>query len=194
MRKTLIIIAWIVELFSITRWHGCWLFKSFFYFTPSELSARVIDAINLNKGAPILLTHLMHNKIIYFFWGSLQTLLEYWDIRFLKDFIGIIGALGIALAIWYLFTSSKKNVYLWFLFIFCLIISFVEMFLQPNIIYVWKLLVFGSAFQLLSLVGLWQFLKPKSNRRYFFVIVLLAISILSLIFFPLSYQSFCLKI
>jgi hypothetical protein len=194
MRKVLIIIALIVELFSIARWHGCWLFKNIFYFTPPMLAARVTDAINGNKGMATLLTHAMHNKVIYLGWGGIQTLLQYWDIRFLKDFIGIIGALGIVFAVWYLFTSSKKNIYLWFLFIFCLIISLVEMFFQPDIIYVWKLLIFGSAFQLLSLFGIWQFLKPKSNKRYFFVIFLLVISILSLIFFPLSYQSFCLKI
>jgi hypothetical protein len=194
MRKALIIIVWIVELLSIIRWHGCWLFKNIFYFTSSALSVRVIDAINLNKGMPVLLTHFMHNKVIYLVWGGLQGLLQYWDIRFLKEFIGIIGAFGIFFAIWYLLTSSRKNIYVWFLFAFCLVISLIEMFFQPDIIYVWKLLVFGSAFQLLSLFGLWQFLKQKNSKRYLFVIVLLVISILSLIFFPLSYQAFCLKI
>ena len=194
MRKALIIIVWIVELLSIIRWHGCWLFKNIFYFTSSALSVRVIDAINLNKGMPVLLTHFMHNKVIYLVWGGLQGLLQYWDIRFLKEFIGIIGAFGIFSAFWYLLTSSRKNIYVWFLFAFCLVISLIEMFFQPDIIYVWKLLVFGSAFQLLSLFGLWQFLKQKNSKRYLFVIVLLVISILSLIFFPLSYQAFCLKI
>jgi hypothetical protein len=190
----LIIIAWIIELFSVVRWDSCWLFKNYFYFTLPTLSARVIDAINLNRATPVLLTHIMHNKIIYLVWGGLQTLLQYWDIRFLKEFVGIIGAIGIMLALWYLFTKFRKNIYIWILFIVCLLLSAIEMFFQPNIIYVWKLFVLGGAFQLLSLFGLWQFLKPKSNRRYLLVAVLLVISALSLIFFPLAYQAFCLKI
>jgi len=194
MRKLLIVIVWIVELFFTARWHGCWLFKDIFYFTWKVVLARAIDAISLNNGASVLLTHLMHNKIVYLFWGGLQMLLQYWDVRFLKEFIGIIGFFGIVFAIWYLLTSLRKNVYVWFLFIFCLIISLIEMFFQPNIDYIWKLFVFGSAFQLLSLIGIWQFLKVKSKKRYLFVIFLLTVSILSLVFFPLAYQAFCLKI
>jgi hypothetical protein len=194
MRKIIILIAWIVELFSVIRWHSCWLFKDIFYFTPLSLSARVIDSINLNRGIPIILIHLMQNKFIYFFWGGLQILLQYWDARFLKEFIGIIGLFGIVFAIWYLLTSCRKNFYIWGLFIFILIISFVEMFFQPNIIYIWKLLIFGSAFQIFSLFGLWQFLRHKSNKRYFFIAFLLIVSVLYLILFPLSYQAFCLKI
>lgn len=194
MRKVLIIVALVIELFSITRWQGCWLFKDIFYFTLPTLSARVIDAINLNRGMPFLLTHIMHNKILYFFWGSLQILLQYFDARFLREFIGIIGFFGVVFAIWYLFTSLRKNFYLWGLFLFCLIISFIEMIFQPNIIYIWKLLIFGSAFQLFSLIGLWQFLKHKNKKRYFFIALLLIISILTLILFPLSYQAFCLKV
>jgi hypothetical protein len=194
MRKILIVIAFIVELFSVSRWYGCWLFKDIFYFTPSMISARTIDSINLNRGMPVLLTHLMHNKIIYLFWGGLQIQLQYWDVRFLKDFIGIIGFIGIVFAFWYLVTTLRKNFFVWFLFLFCVAISFIEMFLQPNIIYVWKLVVFGSSFGLLSLIGLWQFLKPESSKRYWFILFLLIISILTLIYFPLSYQAFCLKI
>jgi hypothetical protein len=196
MRKILIITAFIVELFSIARWSNCWLFKDIFYYTPSMITARAITAISEDKSRAIpgIVTHLMHNKAIYFVWGGVQTLLQYWDIRFLKGFIGIIGAIGAILALWYLFTKFKKNIYLWFLFIFCLIISAVEMFLQPNIIYDWKLVVFGSGFELFSLIGLWQFLKTKNKKRYSFIIFLLIVSVLYLIFFPLSYQSFCLKV
>jgi hypothetical protein len=158
------------------------------------LTARVIDAINLNRGAPVLLTHVMHNKFIYFFWGGIQTQLQYWDVRFLQVFIGVIGFFGIVFIIWYLLTGLRKNFYVWSLVVFYIIVSFVEAFFQPNIIYVWKLVIFGSLLELLSLIGLWQFLKPKSNKRYLFVAFLLVISVLALVFFPLSYQAFCLKI
>jgi hypothetical protein len=194
MRKILIITAFIIELFSISKWDSCWLFKDFFYFTPKMLTARVIDAINLNRGALVLLTHVMHNKFIYFFWGGIQTQLQYWDVRFLQVFIGVIGFFGIVFIIWYLLTSLRKNFYVWSLVVFYIIISFVEAFFQPNIIYVWKLVIFGSVLELLSIIGLWQFLKPKSNKRYLFVAFLLVISVLALVFFPLSYQAFCLKI
>jgi hypothetical protein len=194
MRKILIAIAFFIELFSISKWNSCWLFKDFFYFTPKMLTARVIDAINLNSGAPVLLIHIMHNKIIYFLWGSLQTQLEYWDVRFLQVFIGVIGFFGIMFVIWYLLTSLRKNFYIWLLIVFYIIISFVEAFFQPNIVYFWKLVIFGGLLELLSLIGLWQFLKPKSKEHYLFIVFLLVISVCALILFPLSYQSFCLKI
>jgi hypothetical protein len=194
MRKILIVIAFLVELFSIARWHSCWLFQPNFYFTLPTLLARTIDTINLNKGMPVLLTHLMQNKIVYLILGGLQTLFEYWDIRFLKEFIGIVGAIGIIFALWYLITKFRRNILLWVLFMICLILSSIEMFFQPNVPYIWKLIAFGSAFQLFSLFGLWQFLKDKSNKRYFFIIIILFISILSFVLFPLGYQLFCLKV
>jgi hypothetical protein len=194
MKRILVIAAFIVELISIVRWDSCWLFKDIFYYTSQVLTARTIDAINLNRGMPVLLAHIMNNKIVYLIWGGLQTLLQYWDVRFLKDFIGIIGAFGIIFAIWYMLTNLKKNLHTWIIFLFCLSISSIEMFFQPNIVYVWKLFVFGGAFELLSLIGIWQFLKVKSNKRYSLIIILLIISILTFIFFPLSYQGFCLKV
>jgi len=194
MRKILIVVAFFVELFSIARWHLCWLFQPNFYFTLLTLSARVTDAINLNQGMPVLLTHVMHNKIVYLILGGAQTLFEYWDIRFLKDFIGIIGAFGVVLALWYLITKFRRNIFVWSLFVFCLVISAIEMFFQPNILYPLKIAIFGIAFQLLSLFGIWQFLKPRGAFRYLFIGTLIIISILTLIFFPLSYQSFCLKV
>ena len=194
MRIFFIILVWLTEVFAFKRWFSCWLFSENFYLTPKVLTAKTIEAINQDRGVPRVLTHVLHNKATYFFWLLMQTLLQYWDVRFLKDFIGIVGAIGVGFAVWYFIIEHRQNKPLWVIFGAIILFAIVEMFFQPNILFAWKIIVFGGLFQILSLYGFWQFLDSLKLSRYILVSILLILSLLTVVFSPFSFFAFCLKI
>lgn len=192
-----ILIVWLVELFAYQRWFGCWLFQTNFYFTKDTLTIQLINATNADKGMPLLLVRALHNKALALPWGLVQTLLQYFDVRFLIEFIGFVGAVGIAFAIWYLCTKARKNYFFWGVFGITILLCLIEMFFQPHIIYAWKLIGFGILYQLLSLFGVWMFIRGENKHlawRYGLIGILCILTILSVVLFPLMYQMFCLKI
>lgn len=193
-RALVVLVGWGVEIFAFQRWFACWLFKENFYFTPSNLTTQIINATNADKGMPLFVIRALHNKVLGLGWGLSQSLLQYWDIRFLEEFIGIIGAIGVGFGIWYFFTKRRKNYFLWIVFLLGMILPIIEMFFQPHIQYAWVLYIFGFIFQALSLYGLWNFLKKGTIWRYLFIIFLIVMSVLMLLLFPLAYQNFCIKI
>ena len=183
----------VIELLALNRWLSCWHFKDIFYYTPTLLIARVINGINDDYGLPSIVTHTMHNKITYFFWGFIQAILQYWDIRFLKEFIGIIGAIGIYLAIWYLITKHRRNKYIWSLFIFSIVLGCIEIFFSFDLKFAWKLLILGVPYMLFSLFGIWQFLNERKRSHYLFIILIMILSAITILLFPLGHYKFCLK-
>ncbi len=194
MKKLIIIcISWGVELAAFHRWFSCWLFSSTFYFTPQVLAANLLNATNAEKGMPILVIRALHNKIVTLAWGVLQTILQYWDIRFLEEFVGIVGAIGVMGGIWYVVTRYRKNVFLWVFVGVGILLQIIEIYIVPNFPYGQRIIPLVLFFQLLSLFGVWQFLKKNTCMRYGIVICLLVLSLIALVIFPLSYQAFCLK-
>ncbi len=193
MRIVLLISIAFVELFALSKWLSCRLFTDLFYFTPQMMTARLIHDLNANQELPLTLNRLLHNKVIYFLWGSAQTYLQYWDIRFLKAFVGIVGAIGIILGIWYIVTKFYRRLLLWILIGLVSIFCFIELFLQPIYPFIMKLIVLGVFFQGISLFGYWHFLAGSKKLRYGFIIVLMLLSILTLLLFPQGYSLYCIS-
>lgn len=189
-----IFISWIIESIALNRWFSCWQFKDTFYFTNQQLLATLTDALNADRGYPLILTRAWHNKVLALLWGWSQSYLQYWDIRFLQDFISLIGAFGIYLAIWYFVTKGRRNIFVWGLLALITIVTFIELYFIPHVSYAWRIIIFGTLFQLLSLYGLWNFLSQKYKvKSYILVTLFMIFSLLFLLLFPLSYQNFCLK-
>ena len=194
MRKILIFVAFLVEILTLHRWLHCWHFTDGFYYTPPLLIDRVIGGINDDYGNLTIITHIMHNKATYLVWGFLQTFLQYWDARFLKEFISIAGCIGVYLGLWYFFTKIRGNKYLRGIFLFAVVFQCIQILFSPDIKFLWIILPLGITYIIFSMYGLWQFLAIKSNARYGFIITLLAFSIGSMLLLPLAYEVFCLKI
>lgn len=189
-----LLIAWTIELFAFQRWFACRLFIENFSFTPQMLMTHLTNDTNADQGMSVTVVRILHNKVLALGWGLSQALLQYWDIRFLEEFIGVIGAIGVGLGVWYFVTKDRKSKLLWILFSLAIILPVVNAFLQPHIKYKYLLLVFGFIFQAISLYGVWRFLEEYTKKRYIGIFVIFIISILFLVLFPLFYQNFCIKI
>lgn len=184
-----------VELLVFSHWVSCWIFINNFYFTPNILATTLLNATNADKGVPLLLVRAFHNKILGLLWGILQTSLQYWDIRFLINLLGMVGGIGVYLGIWYFFTKKLRNIYVWILIFLLSVWVFVEMFFIPHIPYFQRLIPFFILLQIFSIFGYFQFIKNADSRvRYAVIVILLLLSLASLFLFPLSYQEFCVKV
>ncbi len=189
----LLLLTWGIEITAFHRWFTCWLFSSTFYFTPQVLHVMLLNATNTESGISLFVIRALHNKVVTLGWGVLQAILQYWDIRFLGEFIGIIGAIGVMWGGWYILTRYRKNIYLWAFVGLGILLQGVEIYAVPNFPYGERIIPLALFFQLLSLFGIWQFLKKETGIRYGIVIFLLVLSLTALLLFPLSYQAFCLK-
>lgn len=190
----LIICLVAVEFASFIRWRSCWIFSDSFYFTKQTLANRLLLSSNPESGFPILFVRALHNKLTEFASGYLLTLLQYIDIRFLMEFIGIAGALGVYLGIWYMITKKTKNIYMVFMFILLIIASSLEIIFNPHIRFFEKLIPFALIFCSFSLYGWWNTFTIKYKKTIFmFFFIILIISVLSLVFFPNSEYLVCLR-
>ncbi len=196
MKQKLLLLFFILLVSGIAfvRWNSCWIFGSNFYFTTQTLSTMLVTATNADSGVPLFIVRAMHNKLSGFVWGVLQTQLQYWDIRFLVEFLGIVGGIGVYLGLWYFLTRQFKNKFLWVIFILTMSASFVEMFFIPHIGYKLRIIPLFLLFESIALFGYWQFLLGNKRWRYYLGIGLLILSLLAVAVFPHSHQAFCIKI
>lgn len=196
MKKiALLIIFFITEIVTFFRWSSCWLFKEDFYFTFQNLSTQLLTSTNEEKGLPLLLIRLLHNKITGFLWGILQTLLQYIDMRFLYEFLGTAGAVGVYLGFWYFFTKKPKNKIFWLGIMTLFICTLIEMILMPHIDFSKRIIPLFIVLSGFSLFGIWEFVtNGKSRIRFAGIVLLIILSLCALLLFPHSQYSMCLKV
>lgn len=195
IRIITLFIVFLIGLITFYRWYSCWLFAPNFYFTPPVLATNVIEATNLDKGLPILVVRMFHNKVLAFPWGILQSIVQFLDIRFLELFLSIVGGVGLYLGFWYLFTKYLKKKVLWGLVGLIIVYCIIEIVHPLSLTYAYRITPLFVLFELFSLFGIWEFLKGKNQTiRYLIVFSLIVLSFLSFLLFPLAYQDFCLKI
>lgn len=189
---SLIFIIWVVETFAFLQWFSCNGFINNFHLTSQILSLQIADATNNDLGNPLFLVRAFHNKPFTFIWGISQTLLQYWDVRFLEDFIGLVGTIGVGLAVWYFWKKFRSNKLLWILFGLCLMSQFIEIVHPLSVNFIFRVIPIAITFQIISFFGIWQFVSTgKKSLRLGLVIFLIILSLLYLWLLPFSYHEFC---
>lgn len=186
--------VWAIEIFALRHWFDCWLFKENFYFTNNTLMNVLINATNADKGIPIIMVRAIHNKALALGWGIMQSILQYWDIRFLNELLGVVGALGVGYGVWYFATQDRKNKSIGVLLLLSLLIQIFEIYFMPHAKWAWTIGVIAGVFQILSLYGIWKFLGQGNKRiRYISFAIVCIISLLFLFLFPSMFQNFCIN-
>jgi len=197
MKRNVLVILLVsfTEITTFSRWFSCWLFQNEFYFTFQNLTTQLLVSSNEEKGLPLILIRILHNKITGILWGFGVTFLQYIDIRFVMTLLGIAGAIGLYMGFWYFFTKNIKNYYLWTLLILLVAFSLIEMFFVPRINFAYRIIPLALALGSLSLVGVWEFIRLGNKKiRVSIMIVLIVLSLCSLILFPHDLYIMCLKV
>lgn len=187
----ILVIGWI----SFAHWSLCWKFVDQFYATKAIRANDLLILTNGEKGVPIFFVRALFNKVSFLPWEVLQSLLQFWDIRFLQRFVGVVGGIGAYMGLWYFFTRGRKNFLLWIVFLLGIIIPIGIMLFSPHVSFGYQVLFLYVLFELLAVYGWWQFLEPKPKIwKVLFVLFLTFLSIVYLIYYPTAYQLYCLHI
>lgn len=183
MRVLLLAIIIIVQLFAFKSWFVCIRFADFFHFSLFDLTLRLDEAAHNDGGVPILIVRAFHNKVIGTVLDVYKIFLHYWDTLFLANFFSIVGITGLLFAAWYLFQEKNAKRYILPVFIFLLVLQFIEIFLRPDINFVIKALGFFIPLLILSLFGWSQYIKRNKKISFLLILILCFISILWLLLF-----------
>lgn len=191
----ILILIFVIGYMSFTKWHNCWRFVDQFYTTSSMRQNELLLLTNGEQGVPLFIVRMFFNKVAYLPWSIFQTLLQYFDVRFLQRFIGVVGGIGVFMGLWYFFTKYRNNFLMWIPFSTLLVFAIYEMLFAPHYSFGNQILFFFILFQIFSLFGTWQFLHGKHMVwRYIVIGLLVLLSIIYLSAFPNAYQNYCLSV
>lgn len=160
--KVKLLIAFIlsVQVFAVWQWALCTSFSDQFHFSSLDLNLRLIESIHNDVGVPITEVRLYHNKPVGFVFDIFNSYLQFWNVLFLASFLSLAGVFGLAVG-FYSFFTKKKNVFLWLLFGYLLLVPFVEIFGFTKLPYLLRLVLIAIPFVVWSMYGYWNLLKEK---------------------------------
>jgi hypothetical protein len=193
--KIFVILSLLVsELIAFIRFKSCWIFSDSFYFTFSNLQTRITLAVNPENTLPLIFVRALHNKITEFISGYLLTFLQYIDTRFLMEFIGVAGTIGVYLGFWYMLTTKKNKFIKIILSILLIMAVSTEMVFNLHFKFFYKILVIVLIFYAFSLYGWWNRINVKFTKTNFmFFLIILIFSVLAILLFPNSHYLVCFK-
>lgn len=191
MKTILLALIILVEIFTIKSWFVCNKFADFFHFSLLDLSLRVDEAVHTDGGVTVAGVRLFHNKAIGTMIDVFRDFLHYWDIVFLENFLSLVGVVGILFAFWYLFQKSKKKPYIIAIFLFVVVIQFVEIFLMPNVNFSIKAVLLFVPLAIITLVGWNEYIEKNKKIGMWVTLIICFISIWWLLVFQDNIFSYC---
>lgn len=172
-QKAIILLILLTEIFSISKFFACTQFLQ--QFSAFDLSLRLIEGIHADKGQPILITRIFHNKILYALLDIFNLYMQYFNISFLAGFISLAGLVGTALGVYYFLVTKRRSWYAWPLPILILLVPFVGIFNFGT--KETQICIVALPFILFSLYGYYEFLKMPGRSKYLLVIFIILISL-----------------
>ena len=167
----------LLELVYLWTWGICTHFQNRFHFSSLDLKLRINEAVGQDKGIPLFITRLFHNKIIGIYFDTFKYFIEYFDIRFITALLSLAGMISFFYGIFALFKSGDKRL-TFLIFTLLFIVSFVEIFLNPPIPFNYKIVLLALPYQFISLYGIWKF--SQTDKRPIYIVGILGLLILSI--------------
>jgi len=192
MKKIILVIAAIIEIFTLKAWFACESFTDIFHFSSVNLLYQMEAYINPFIGTPIWFVRLFHNKFVEISIDFLRFYLQFWDVRFGSVWFSFIGYFGILAGFYYIILNKKKKNYHWLTFFILMILPCFEIIFEPVISIPLKSLYLWFPFILFSLYGIYQFLTHGSEKkRLVIVLILLILSFVSIFFISSEFSRYC---
>ncbi len=194
-RAIAIILLFITEVLFLRSWLLCRELKDFFYFSSQNIQLIIIDHIHNDIGIPILIVRMLHNKATVALVELIRHYLYFWDVRFLLPLISPLGVFALFVGLWYAIRSTfMPGKYKLGLLTFLLCIPLIEMFFKPQQPFAIRLILLGTPYILLSIIGIWHFLATKRLIRYIIFVSLFLLSVWWYAVFQTKLLNFCVKL
>lgn len=191
MKIVLIVITALVELYTLIYWYGCKTLANIFTFSTFDAKLKIDDAVHNDVGFSTNIVRIFHNKAQLYTSEVFNKYINFWDIHFIVLFFTLIGCFGIVCGFWYLLNKNKRTYKVWLLFLGLLILPFIE--ILPIQIPNWlKVIIILIPYYILSLFGIWQFLRQHKRIGIVIIIFLIIISIWYMLVFQKDiFDNFC---
>jgi hypothetical protein len=191
--KLLIVTVGIIELMTIKSWLVCHNLQSMMDISSVNTKLQLEDYIHSDTNTSFFVIRFFHNKITGLFINTLDKYLKYWDIRFTSNVFSLIGVLGIFLGLWRVGQSKIKRIYKILIFVLVIVWPLPFSLNVLHISFVYKFLLFIMPYYILSLFGVWKFIKTHKKYTFTVVILLSLLSIWWFILLPREIAYFCVK-
>jgi hypothetical protein len=178
LMKTNIItaLAALIEIGSGFFWLSCQKFADRFYYSPFDSELKLDELVHNDVRYRTYTARFFHNKISVYGNEFANTYLQYFDIRFTLMLFSIVGFFGILCGYWYLFRKKNKTYKTWVIVALLLTLPLIEM-THPPVPFIMRLGAIVVPYYILSIYGIWQFIKHHKKLGIVVVLVLIVLSI-----------------
>lgn len=173
IKKLLILIAVGIEINSLRLFLSCRDFSGQFHFSALDMRLKLEEAIHNDVGYSTNLARAFHNKAAFTANQVLVNYLHFWDIRFGAIYFSLVGYFGIFSGFWYL--AKRKGKFSRILLILLLILPFIEVFRLISEFQI-RFLLLSIPYLLLSVYGLWQFIRTNKKKGLITIVILVVLS------------------
>ncbi len=173
IKKIILFIGVFVIISTVGPFLDCWRFDERIYFSPLEMDLKLIEAVHNDVGYAPNIARIFHNKAQLGAFFVFDSYLYFFDIRFLAPIFSLVGYVGIFWGFWYLF--GLKNKFRQFIISLLLVLPFIEIFKLIDNTFA-RALIISVPYFVLSIFGIWQFLK---SHKWIGVLVVLILVVLS---------------
>lgn len=187
----LLLITFGVELFAFSKWLRCTNLQNLFHYSNYDVSLQVIDLIHTDQGVPLLITRVLHNKLIVSVIDVFLRFTHFLDPVLVTTFISFIGMLFFIYGIEQIILQRNK----WIgLAIFFLCSVFFEIILHPTSLFPVRLFLLAAAFLSLTVFGNIRFMQTYYSKKVIIIwILLLLISLGWTVFLPSDLYRYCIQ-
>lgn len=190
LKRIIIFCVFIIELVSLRSWFVCSDLINKFHFSSFDVTLKIQEAISNDIGYAPLLARFFHNKLTFSINAVMASYLQFWDIRFGVMLFMLVGYFGIFCGLWYLISSKYR--YKWLVFIFLLLLPFIEVFHMFQL-YQLRFVLLVLPYFSVSIYGIWQFMKAHKKKVQVILIILIVSSIWYNIVFSKDIFLNCIK-
>lgn len=175
-QSILIVLTAVIEIVFLQVWSTCHNLSDKFHFSIFDANLKLQEAITNDVGYSTYAARFFHNKVIVYGTEFLNKYILFWDVRFDVLLFSLIGYFGILYGLWLLITTRRNYVKRLIILGIVLLLPLIEIFqlFQPFQV---RFVITILPMYVISLFGLWQFMKRYKRKGLISLFVLLLLSL-----------------
>lgn len=175
----------------ITIFSSCKNFNGNFHYSPHVVSFHLNELIIAQRDIPIFIVRFFLNKVSITFIDGFYRYIQYFDILYFANTIGIVGIFGLFYFYFQCFIKKNINKYNKILAVILFLLPFIEIFQFYKQPFLLKIINIIIPYQIASYIGIFFYLKQRSVFGYSILLLLFIVSIGWIIVFHGELTSFC---
>ncbi len=162
-----------------------------FHYSSHVASFHLNELTTGDHQVPIFMVRFFHNKISVLLLDIFNRYIQFFNIFYLVNILGIAGTFGLLYFYFSLFSQKIRNKFIRIFGLIILLLPFLEIFQLIKQAFLLKITYLFLPYQIAALLGFFFFLKQKKTVSYTICFLLLLLTIGWTIVFQNDALSFC---